>query len=101
MSPLRWIMLSSVLFGISIYGLLTRRNAIGILLSVEVALNSVALSFVVFSRYAANGRLDGQIMAMFIIAGAAAEAVVAIAIFVCFYRRRRSVDVNDACLLKG
>ena len=101
MNPLHWIMLSSVLFGIAIYGLLTRRNAIGILLSVEVGLNAVALSFVALSRHAAHGRLDGQVMAMFIIAGAAAEAVVAIAIFVCLYRRRRSVDVNDACSLKG
>lgn len=101
MTPQHWLALSTLLLGVATYGILTRRSALGVLLCIEVALNAAALNFVVLGRHAAKARLDGQVMAMFVIAAAAAEAVVAIAIFVSFYRRRRSVDVDDARALKG
>ncbi|MBI2435966.1 MAG: NADH-quinone oxidoreductase subunit NuoK [Candidatus Hydrogenedentes bacterium] len=95
-----WIVLSGVLFAIGVYGLLTRRNAIGVLMSIELMLNSAALNFVVFNHFRAPAGVDGQIMAIFVIAVAAAEAVIAMAIFVAIYRRRGTLDVTSMDALK-
>ena len=95
-----WMLLSAVLFAIGLYGLLSRRNAVGILMAVELMLNSAALNFVVFGRFVAPGKVDGQIMAIFIIAVAAAEAVIGMAIFVALFRHRATIDVNRMDLLK-
>ncbi|MDX9973466.1 MAG: NADH-quinone oxidoreductase subunit NuoK [FCB group bacterium] len=95
-----WLVLSTVLFSIGLYGLLTRRNAVGILMAVEVMLNSAALNFVVFNYFVTPGAFDGQIMAIFVIAVAAAEVVVGMAIFVAMFRLRHSVDVNRIDTLK-
>lgn len=100
-SPIHWLLLSAGLFSIALLGLLTRRNLIGLLLSLEIALNSVALNFVVVNRFYSAGQLDGQIMAIFVIAVAAAEAVAAIGIFLLFFRRRQTVDVRAAEFMKG
>lgn len=100
LDPIRWLQLSAVLFSIAIYGMMTRRNAVGVLMCVEIALNSAALNFVILNRYYAGPGLDGQVMALFVIAVAAAEAVVAIAIFILLYRQSRTVDVNEAGELK-
>ena len=90
----QWLCLSTALFCIGIYGVLTRRDAVGLLIALEIALNSVALNFVIFNSFLAPHRLDGAVMAIFIIAVAAAEVVVAMAIFVSLYRERQSVDVE-------
>ena len=95
-----WLLLSTVLFGIGMYGVLTRRNAVGILISLELALNSAALNFVAFNSLSSPSKVDGAIMAIFIIATAAAEVVVAMAIFVSLYRHRRSMDVTTMDQLK-
>jgi NADH:ubiquinone oxidoreductase subunit K len=95
-----WLLLSAALFSIGLYGLLSRRNAVGILMSVELMLNSAALNFVVFNRFVQPGRMDGQVMAIFVIAVAAAEVVVGMAIFVALFRHRATVDVNRAADLK-
>ena len=97
---IHWLVLSAILFSIGLYGLLTRRNAVGILMAVEVMLNSAALNFVVFNRFVAPATMDGQIMAIFIIAVAAAEVVVGMAIFVALFRLRSTVDVNRINTLK-
>src|ERR1035437_4060663 len=89
-----WLMLSAVLFSIGLYGLLCRRNAVGILMAVELMLNSAALNFVVFNPYSVPAVLDGQVMVIFVIAVAAAEVVVGMAIFVALYRHRATMDVN-------
>ena len=89
-----WLLLSAALFSIGLYGLLTRRNAVGILMSVELMLNSGALNFVVFNRFITPGVVDGQIMAIFVVAVAAAEAVIGMAIFVALFRHRATVDVT-------
>ncbi|OGQ34805.1 MAG: NADH-quinone oxidoreductase subunit K [Deltaproteobacteria bacterium RIFCSPHIGHO2_12_FULL_43_9] len=95
-----WLVLSTLLFSIGIYGILTRENAIGILISVELLLNSAALNFLVFNRYITPGGVDGEIMAIFIIAVAAAEVVVAMAIFVAMFGERKTIDVTRMNLLK-
>jgi NAD(P)H-quinone oxidoreductase subunit 4L len=95
-----WLILSTLLFAIGMYGVLTRRNAVGILIALELALNSAALNFVVFNSLISPAKVDGSIMAIFIIAVAAAEVVVAMAIFVALYRHRRSMDVTGMNQLK-
>lgn len=90
-----WLVLCALLFCIGLYGVLTRRNAIGILMSIEIMLDAGAINFVAFNYFLARDTVDGQIMAIFIIAVAAAEAVIAMAIFVALYRYRGTVDVNQ------
>jgi NAD(P)H-quinone oxidoreductase subunit 4L len=95
-----WLVLANVVFAVGLYGLLCRRNAVGVLMAVELMLNAAALNIVVFNRYITPGTVDGQIMALFVIAVAAAEAVVALAIFVAIFRYRATVDVNRLNLMK-
>ena len=97
---IHWLVLSTALFAIGLYGLLTRKNAVAVLMSVEIMLNSAALNFVIFNRFNAASRVDGHIMALFVIAVAAAEAVVGMAIFVAMYRQRATVDVSKMDVLK-
>jgi NADH:ubiquinone oxidoreductase subunit K len=99
--PRHWMLLSLLLFSIGIYGMLTRRNAIGILLSVELLLNAAALNFVIFNHYRNPAAVDGAVMAIFIIAVAAAEVVVALAIFVSLFKQRKTADVTHMDAMKG
>ena len=88
-----YLMLSGVLFMLGTVGVLTRKNALLIFMSVELQLNAVNLSLVAFSRL--HDDLTGQVLAFFSMVVAAAEVVVGLAIIVAIYRRRRSVDVDD------
>jgi NADH-quinone oxidoreductase subunit K len=97
-SPAHFIALSVILFVIGGVGVLVRRNAIVIFMCVELMLNAVNLSFVVFSRM--HGNLDGQVIAFFVMVVAAAEVVVGLAILTTIFRARRSVSVDDESLLK-
>lgn len=99
--PKHWMLLSLLLFSIGVYGMLTRRNAIGILLSVELLLNAAALNFVTFNHYRNPDAVDGAVMAIFIIAVAAAEVVVALAIFVSLFKQRKTADVTHMDAMKG
>jgi len=96
-----WLALSTILFSIGIYGVLTRRNAVGVLMAVELLLNSAAMNFLVFNHFAAKPFLDGAIMVIFIIAVAAAEAVIAMALFVAVFRSRKTVDVTQVSSMKN
>lgn len=96
-----WLVLTTLLFSIGVYGVLTRRNAVGILMATELMLNSAALNFVVFGKFVRPGSVDGSIMAIFVIAVAAAEVVVGMAIFVALYKHRRTVDVTQINLMHG
>lgn len=96
-----WLVLTSVVFSIGLYGLLTRRNAVGILMAVELMLNSAAMNFVIFNRFCLPARMDGSVMAIFVIAVAAAEVVVGMAVFVALYRYRGTVDVNRMDTMKN
>ncbi|MDP1727379.1 MAG: NADH-quinone oxidoreductase subunit NuoK [Bacteroidota bacterium] len=90
------LIVSTCLFFIGIYGFLTRRNMITMLMSVELILNSVNINFIAFNKYLFPDKLDGVFFTVFIITIAAAEAAVAIAIIINLYRHYKSIDVNDA-----
>ncbi len=94
-----FLVLSGILFAIGSVGVLVRRNALLIFMSVELQLNAVNLALVTFSRM--HGNLNGQVMAFFSMVVAAAEVVVGLAIIVSVYRRTRSVDVDRAEALRG
>ena len=94
------LIVSFALFFIGVYGFLTRRNMITMLMSVELILNSVTINFVAFNKYLHFNHLDGLFFTLFIITIAAAEAAVAIAIIINLYRMNKSVDVNDADTMK-
>ena len=94
------LFVSTALFFIGMYGLFTRRNMITMLMSVELILNSVNLNFIAFNKYLWPNRMDGLFFTVFIIAIAAAEAAVAIAIIINLYRSHNSIDVENAEELK-
>ena len=97
-----FLILGSILFALGMYGVLSRRNAIGILLSIELMLNGVNLLMVAFARYIQSSQdLAGQIFAIFIITQAAAEAAVGLAIIIAVYRQRRTIQVDQLDLMKG
>jgi NADH-quinone oxidoreductase subunit K len=98
MTLTNYLVLAAMLFTVGAVGVLVRRNAIVVFMCVELMLNSVNLTLVTFAR--ANGSLDGQIMAFFVMVVAAAEVVVGLAIIMSIYRTRRSASVDDANLLK-
>lgn len=96
---LNWYLsLSAVLFAMGVLGVLMRRNAIVILMSIELMLNAVNLSLVAFSQYL--GDMAGQMLVFFVIAVAAAEAAVGLGIVIALFRNRVTVDVDDIHLLK-
>jgi NADH-quinone oxidoreductase subunit K len=97
-SPDHYLFLAALLFTIGALGVLLRRNAILVFMSIELMLNSVNLTLVTFSNQ--KGTLDGQIMAFFVMVVAAAEVVVGLAIIMSIFRTRRSASVDDANLLK-
>ena len=94
------LVVSAVIFFTGVYGFLTRRNLITMLMSVELMLNSVNINFVTFNKYLFPEKLEGVFFTLFIIAIAAAEAAVAIAIIINLYRSHGSIDVESAEELK-
>ena len=90
--------LSAILFAIGLFGVFTRRNAIGILMCIELMLNAANINLVAFSSY--RGAFAGQVFAIFVMTIAAAEAAVGLAIIVCLYRNFREINVDDVNLLK-
>ena len=95
----QFLILAAVLFCIGVYGVLVRKNGVLVLMSIELILNSVNINLVAFSAF--NQNIDGQVFALFIIAVAAAEVGVGLAIVLLIYRNRRSINVAEANLLKG
>ena len=95
-----YLLISAALFSLGIMGVLTRKNAVNVLMGVELILNSANLNLVAFSRFSA-GNLSGQIFAIFIIVIAAAEAAVALAIVLSMYRLLKTVSLDQADKLKG
>ena len=101
MIPLSWYLyLSAGLFSIGLFGVLVRRNAVAILLSVELMLNAVNINLIAFWRYIQPMNMAGQAFAAFVFVIAAAEASVGLAIIISVYRSRRSVSVEDVDMLK-
>jgi len=98
--PLYWYqLLAAALFTIGVVGVLVRRSALVIFMSIELMLNAVNLSFVAFSR--AHVQMDGQIFVFFVMAVAAAEVAVGLAIIVAIFRNKDTANVDDVRLLKG
>ena len=93
------LLVAAALFALGLYAVLSRRNAVAVLMGIELILNSANLQFAAFSRFSA-GALDGQVFAVFVITVAAAEASVALALAVSIYRLRQSIDVDKLNLLK-
>lgn len=93
-----FLVLSAILFCIGLYGALTKRNAVVILMCIEIMFNAVNIAMVAFSRY--NLVLTGQVFAIFIMTVAAAEVAVGLAIIIAIYRGRETVDVGKIDLLK-
>ena len=93
-----YLMLSAILFSIGVAGVLTRRNAIVIFMCIELMLNAVNLAFVAFARQMGQG--DGQVFVFFVMAVAAAEVAVGLAIIISVFRNRKTVDVAEINLLK-
>ncbi len=94
-----YIALSVILFTIGSLGVLLRRNAIIIFMSVEMMLNSANLAFVAFARHL--GDLDGQVLVFFVITVAAAEVAVGLALIVAIFRTKKTINIDDMNLLKG
>ncbi len=96
-----WLILSSAFFSLGIYGFLTRKNAVGILISIELLVNSCILNFIVFDRYALIPKIDGEVMGLLIIALAACEVVILFAILLALFRHKLTVNVSKLARLKG
>ena len=102
MIPLTWyLILAAGLFCIGIFGTLARRNAVGVLMGIELMLNAVNINLVGFWRYTAVAQMTGQMFAIFVIAVAAAEAAVGLALVIAVYRQRNTVNVEELDLMKG
>ena len=94
------LLLGAILFSLGTYGVLARRNAVLILISVELMLNAVNINMIAFSVYLSPEAFTGQVFVVFIIAVAAAEAGLALAIILRLFRNRRTANVDEADLLK-
>ncbi len=99
MDPSAYVVLSAILFTIGTFGVLLRRNALVVFMSVELMLNAANLAFVAFARE--HGQLDGQVIAFFVMVVAAAEVVVGLAIIMTIFRTRRSANVDEPSLLRN
>ncbi len=98
-----YLVLSGILFSIGLFGVLSKHNAIGILMCMEIMLNAVNIAAVAFSRFLVEDTvlLTGHVFALFIIVVAAAEAAVGLAIVITYYRNKETVDVEKADSMKG
>lgn len=100
LNALLFLIPSLFMFCCGVYGFLTRRNMIAILISLELMLNAVDMNFVVFNRFIHPGALDGMFFTLFAIALAAAETAIAIAIIINAFRISRDIDVKDLSKMK-
>ena len=101
MIPLSWyLVFAAALFCIGLYGVLARKNAIAILMGIELMLNAVNINLVAFWRYIGYQGIDGQVFAIMVFAVAAAEVAVGLALFISIYRRRGTVAADEINLMK-
>ena len=96
-----YLVVASALFCIGLYNVMTRRNAVAILMGIELILNSANINFIAFNRFISPTQLDGHLMGVFIIVLAAAEAAVALAIVINLFRNLGTVNVDEASSLRG
>ncbi|WP_110112605.1 NADH-quinone oxidoreductase subunit NuoK [Bacillus sp. CGMCC 1.16541] len=96
-----YLVLALILFCIGLYGALTKRNAVIVLICIELMLNAVNINLIAFSKYGMDANITGQIFSLFTITVAAAEAAVGLAILIALYRNRKTVNVDDMNALKN
>lgn len=102
MVPLTWyLVLAALLFAIGLYGALSNKNAVMILMSVELLLNAVNINLVAFWRHITPQNLSGQVFAIMVITVAAAEVAIGLALVLAVYRQRQTIDVEELDLMKG
>ncbi|MBI2832541.1 MAG: NADH-quinone oxidoreductase subunit NuoK [Chloroflexi bacterium] len=95
-----YLILAALLFSIGLYGALVKRNAVIILMCIEIMLNAVNIMLIAFSRFVVPAMLTGQVFAIFVIVVAAAEAAVGLAIIIAIYRNRQLIDISKINLMK-
>ncbi len=101
MIPLSWyLIVAAILFSLGLYGALARRNAIAVLMGIELMLNAVNVNLVAFWRYITPQALVGQVFAIFVITVAAAEAAIGLALVIAVYRHRETVNIEEIDLMK-
>lgn len=96
-----YLMISSILFSLGIYAVITRKNAVAILMGIELILNSANINFITFNKFGNFNSLDGHVFTVFVIVLAAAEAAVALAIIINLFKNIGTVDVDKAQEMKG
>jgi len=96
-----YLIISCILFTLGVFGVITRRNGVAVLMGIELILNAASLNFVAFNRFGGMTSLDGHIFSIFIIVLAAAEAAVALAIMINLFKNAETVNVDSAVEMKG
>ena len=96
-----YLFVSTALFSLGIFGLLLRRNLVAVLISLELILNSANINFVAFNRFCMIDKTRGQVFAIFVIALAAAEVCIGLSLILLLFRRKDSINVEDARELRG
>ena len=96
-----YLVIAAILFSLGIYGIITRKNAVAILMGIELILNSANINFITFNRFGNFETLDGHVFSIFVIVLAAAEAAVALAIIINLFKNIGTVDVDQAQEMKG
>ena len=96
-----YLLVSTAMFSIGIFGLLARRNLVAILISLELILNSASINFLAFNKFSMPDKVTGQVFVVFIIALAAAEVCIALSLVLLLYRKKDSINVEEAKELKG
>jgi len=96
-----YLVVASILFSLGVFAVITKRNAIAILMGIELILNAANINFIAFNRFGGMDRLDGHVFAIFVIVLAAAEAAVALAIIINLFKSIGTVDVDQANELRG
>jgi len=95
-----YLILAAVLFAIGLFGVITRRNTVGILMSLELMFNAANINFVTFNRFVPSDSLTGQIFAIFIVVVAAAEATIGLAIVLLVYRNWHGIETDNYSIMK-
>ncbi len=101
MTLVQFLILSSALFSLGVYGLLARRNAVMVLLAVELMLNAVNINLIAFEAFMRNEMLSGQVFSIFVITVAAAEVGIGLGIVLLLFRNRQTANVDDYSMLRG
>ena len=96
-----YLVVSSALFSLGVFGILMRRNLVAMLISLELILNSANINFLAFNRFCFQDKALGQVFAVFVIALAAAEVCIALSLILWLYRKKESINIEDAKELKG